>query len=395
MKLPAAIALTAAIILASCSNNNGMNQLINERLDQCAEQYRLMAASLADSLDRLPRDAGPDGTLRATSPSDWVSGFFPGSLWRLYEYNNDPQLFDYAVDYTLRLVDQQHNRGTHDLGFMLYCSFGNGFRLTADTVFRHIMINGAASLASRYNPVVGCIKSWDHNRDQWQYPVIIDNMMNLEFLLWAARETGNQQLYDICISHADKTIEHHFRPDFSSYHVVSFDTISGKVEKKNTHQGYSDHSAWARGQSWGLYGYVTMYRETREPRYLEQAKSVAAFLLSHPNLPPDKIPYWDYNAPDIPGAKRDASAGAIMASALVELSRYVDKKLADQYLAVAERQIRTLSSPEYFAGKGTNANFILKHSVGHLPANSQIDVPLAYADYYYIEAMLRFRETLK
>ncbi|MDR1938447.1 MAG: glycoside hydrolase family 88 protein, partial [Tannerellaceae bacterium] len=249
---------------------------------------------------------------------------------------------------------------------------------------------GAESLASRFNPVIGCIKSWDHNTNKWQFPVIIDNMMNLEFLFWASRESGDSKYRDICISHADKTITNHFRPDYSSYHVVSYDTITGQVEKKNTHQGYADESAWARGQAWGLYGFVVMYRETQDVKYLEQAKNIAGFILNHPNLPADKIPFWDFNAPDIPNAKRDASAGAIICSALVELSGYVDEDLSKSYLQVAETQIRTLSSPEYFAEKGTNANFILKHSVGHLPGNSEIDVPLTYADYYYIEAMLRF-----
>ncbi|MDR2497890.1 MAG: glycoside hydrolase family 88 protein [Tannerellaceae bacterium] len=384
-----------ALLLASCSSTETMSKLIDDRLSRSIEQYELMAASLMDQPDRLPRDITPDGKLRTTGPSDWVSGFLPGSLWYLYEYSERPELLDYAVDYTMRLIDQRYNRGTHDLGFMLYCSFGNGLRISSDTIFRSILLTGAESLASRYNPLIGCIKSWDHNGDKWQFPVIIDNMMNLEFLMWAARESGDNRYRDICLSHSDKTIQNHFRPDFSSYHVISYDTITGQVEKKNTHQGYADESAWARGQSWGLYGYVVMYRETHDERYLAQARNIASFLISHPNLPADKIPYWDYNAPDIPEAKRDASAGAIMASALIELSEYVDPPTAKGYLEVAEQQIRTLSSPEYFAEKGTNGNFILKHSVGHLPGNSQIDVPLTYADYYYIEALLRFKKTLK
>jgi uncharacterized protein YyaL (SSP411 family) len=162
-------------------------------------------------------------------------------------------------------------------------------------------------------------------------------------------------------------------------------------DKKNTHQGYADDSAWGRGQAWGLYGYTLMYRETKEPRYLEHAKNIASFLLNHPNMPEDKIPYWDYNAPDIPNALRDASAGAVMASALIELSGYVDAALAKTYLNVAETQLRTLSSPEYFAEKGTNGNFFLKRSVGSLPGKSEVDVPLTYADYYYIEALLRYQ----
>jgi hypothetical protein len=246
-------------------------------------------------------------------------------------------------------------------------------------------------LFSRFNPITGCIRSWDHNQDKWQYPVIVDNMMNLEFLFWASKESGDPKYRDICISHADVTMKHHYRPDYSSYHVVSYDPESGQPEVKNTHQGYSDESAWARGQIWGFYGYVVMYRETKDTKYLEHAKNIAAFLLNHPNMPEDKIPYWDFDAPTIPHALRDASAGAIMASALIELSGYVDAALAKTCLDVAETQIRTLSTPEYFTETGTYGNFILKRGVGHIPGNSEIDVPLTYGDYYYIEALLRYK----
>ncbi|MDR0394098.1 MAG: glycoside hydrolase family 88 protein [Tannerella sp.] len=323
----------------------------------------------------------------------WCSGFMPGTLWYLYEHTKDAKLLNYAETYTGRIEKEQYNKGTHDLGFMIYCSYGNGLRLTDHKAYIPIMMTGAESLITRYNPLVGCIKSWNSN-DKWQFPVIIDNMMNLEFLLWASKQSGDPKFREICISHADKTIRNHFRVDYSSYHVVSYDTITGLPEKKNTHQGYSDESAWARGQAWGLYGFVVMYRETKKQAYLDQAKGIADFLVRHPNLPADGIPYWDFNAPDIPDAKRDASAGAIMASALIELSLYVDRESADEYIRIAETQLRTLSSPEYFAEKGTNGNFILKHSTGHLPGNSEVDVPLTYADYYYVEALLRYKNRI-
>jgi hypothetical protein len=368
-----------------------MDELIKNRLARSIQQYKLMAESLIDQPNKLPRSIDENSNLLTTSSGGWVSGFFSGSLWYLYQYSNDSALLDYARNYTERVEKEKYNRRTHDLGFMLYCSFGNGYRLTGDTAYKDILLTGAESLISRFNPLVGCIKSWDHANDKWQFPVIIDNMMNLEYLLWASKVSGDVKYKNICISHAGKTMENHFRSDYSSYHVVSYNTTTGQVEKKVTHQGYADESAWARGQAWGLYGYVMMYRETKDSQYLEQAKHIATFLLNHPNLPADKIPYWDFNAPDIPDAKRDASAGAIIASALIELSKYVDTNLAKVYLNVAEIQIRTLSSPVYFAEKGTNGNFILKHSVGHLSGNSEVDVPLTYADYYYIEALLRFR----
>ena len=364
-------------------------ELIKDRLSRSTEQSLLMAAALADQPRNLPRTVNAEGGLETSRSSWWCSGFFPGLLWYLYEYDKSEALLDYARNYTARVEREKYNKGTHDLGFMLYCSFGNGFRLTGDTAYVSVMLAGAESLATRFNPLIGCLKSWDHNKDKWQFPVIVDNMMNLEFLFWASKTSGDSKYRDICISHADNTIRDFYRPDYSSYHVVSYDTISGQPEKKNTAQGFSDESAWARGQAWGLYGFTVMYRETRDAKYLDHATNIAAFLLSHPNLPDDKIPYWDFNAPDIPDALRDASAGAIIASALIELSGYVDNKLAKTYIEVAEKQIRTLSSPDYFAETATNANFILKHSVGSIPHGSEVDVPLTYADYYYVEALLR------
>jgi rhamnogalacturonyl hydrolase YesR len=385
-----------AAFLASCGlKQESMEALIKDRLDRSAQQSLLMAASLNDQPDRFPRSIDADGNLVTSNSGWWCSGFFPGVLWYLYEYNNDPELLNYAKNYTARIEREKYNRRTHDLGFMLYCSFGNGYRLTGDPAYRDVMLIGAESLYSRFNPAVGSIRSWDFNRDNWQFPVIIDNMMNLEFLFWASQASGDPKYKDISIAHADVTMKHHFRPDYSTYHVVSYDTITGLPEKKNTHQGYADETAWARGQAWGFYGYVLMYRETKDPKYLEQAKNIMAFMLNHPNMPDDKIPYWDFDAPDIPNALRDASAGAIIASALIELSGYVDAALSKKYLDVAETQLRALSSPEYFAEPGTNGNFILKRGVGHLPNNSEVDVPLTYADYYYIEALMRYKALKK
>lgn len=385
---------TITILITSCNpKQESMESLIKDRLDRSVQQYTLMAESLIDQPGKIPQSIDTKGNLLTTVPAGWVSGFVPGSLWYLYQYSHNPKFLEYARNYTARLEQEKYNRDTHDLGFMLYCSFGNGYRLTGDTAYKNTMLTGAESLASRFNPLIGCIKSWNHNQ-KWQFPVIIDNMMNLEFLFWAAQVSGDSGYRDICISHADKTIENHFRPDYSSYHVISYDTITGQVEKKNTHQGYADESAWSRGQAWALYGYVLMYRETKDTKYLEQAKHIASFILNHPNLPTDKIPYWDFDDPKIPNALRDASAGAIIASALIELSQYADASSAKEYLDIAEIQIRTLSSPEYFAETGTNGNFLLKHSVGYMGGNFEIDVPLTYADYYYIEALLRYRDIL-
>lgn len=378
------------LLLLSCNREKPMDKIINESLSLAVSQYTMMAEVMKEKPDLLPRTLDTTGALVTARSNWWTSGFFPGSLWYLYEYNKDQKLKDAATLFTSRIEKEKNNKGTHDLGFMLYCSFGNGLRLAGTESYKEVMLTGAKSLSTRFRPRSGCIQSWNSRRG-WQCPVIIDNMMNLEFLMWAFRESGDSTFYKICVTHSDTTIKNHFRPDYSSYHVVSYDTVSGKVEVKQTHQGFADESAWARGQVWGLYGYITMYRDTKLKRYLTQAQNIADFLIGHPNMPVDMIPYWDFNAPNIPDALRDASAGSIMASALIELSGYVDSQTSQKYLQVAEKQLRTLSSPEYLAKPGENGNFILKHGVGHLPGKSEVDVPLTYGDYYFIEALLRYK----
>ena len=391
MKIRFGIILLAVILaIVSCNRPEPIQKVTDNALALSIEQYTGMAEVMKDKPGLLPRTIDTTGMLVTARSNWWTSGFFPGSLWYLFEYSGDEKLKEYAKEMTSRIEKEKNNRGTHDLGFMINCSYGNGLRITGDPAYKDVMITGAYSLATRFRPGIGCIQSWN-SRNNWQCPVIIDNMMNLEFLMWAFRESGDSSFYKICVTHSDTTIKNHFRPDYSSYHVVSYDTITGRVEKKQTHQGAADESAWARGQVWGLYGFTTMYRDTRLERYLNQARNIAEFLIRHPNMPADGIPYWDFNAPGIPDALRDASAGAIMASALLELSEYVDAPTALKYRQFAEKQIRTLASPEYLAVKGENGNFILKHGVGHLPGKSEVDVPLTYGDYYFIEAILRYK----
>lgn len=381
------------IIVTSCNKPKTIDKVIDESLTFSMKQYSLMYDVMKEKPDLLPRTLDTTGALVTAKSNWWTSGFFPGSLWYLYEYSKDVKFREAAEAMTSRIEKEKDNTGTHDLGFMLYCSFGNGLRLTSNESYRDVLLTGAQSLITRYHPNIGCIQSWNSRRG-WQCPVIIDNMMNLEFLMWAFKVSGDSTYYRICVNHSDTTMKNHYRPDFRSWHVVSYDTLTGKVEKKETAQGYADDSAWSRGQVWGLYGYVVMFRETGLQRYLDHAVKIAEFLINHPNLPEDKIPYWDFNAPDIPDAKRDASAGVIMASALIELSGMVEEPASSKYLGIAEIQIRALASPAYRAKTGENGNFILKHSVGNIPGNSEVDVPLTYADYYFIEALLRYKALL-
>lgn len=394
MKKPVILILFLAVALASCrQKQDPMDQLIDRSMGIASRHAKAMAAALSEKEGQLPRSIHPEtGELITSQSGWWCSGFFPGTLWYLYEYSGDEELKDLAASYTATIEKEKFNTGTHDLGFMLYCSFGNGLRLTGNGSYPEVLETGSRSLITRYEPAVGLIRSWDHNKEKWQYPVIIDNMMNLEMLMWAFKHTGDSVFYRIAVSHADKTIANHFREDHSSYHVVSYDTLTGVPQVKQTHQGASDSSIWSRGQAWGLYGYTMMYRETGKKEYLDQANKIAGLMISHPNFPPDGIPYWDYLAPQIPDEPRDASAAAIMASALIELSAYAGEELKNKYLQVAETQLKTLASAEYLAESGTNGDFILMHSVGSRPHHSEVDVPLSYADYYFIEALLRYKK---
>jgi len=385
------IALAVLILIGSCTTKRPIDKVIDESLAFSVQQYNLMTSVMKDKPDQLPRTLDDNGNLKTADSRWWTSGFYPGTLWYLSEYSNDPKIKEDAVSMTSRVEREKYTTNNHDVGFILYCSFGNGLRITGDTSYNEVLLTGAKSLCTRFRPNIGCIQSWGSN-NKWQFPVIIDNMMNLELLMWAFKNSGDSSFYKIAVTHADTTIKNHFRPDYSTYHVVSYDTITGKVQVKNTAQGFADESAWSRGQSWGLYGYTMIYRETKLDRYLKQAEHIADFLLNNPNMPEDKIPYWDFSAPGIPDATRDASAAAIMASALIELSGYVNPEKGKTYLNIAETQIRTLASPLYTAKPGANGNFVLMHSVGSIPADSEVDVPLTYADYYFIEAMMRYRK---
>jgi len=361
---------------------------VKEQMALAEKQYILMLASHPDT-SKTPQSTLPDGKPKDMPTDWWCSGFFGGSLWYLFEYTRNPKWKDAANLWTMAVQKEQFNTGTHDLGFMLYCPFGNGYRLTGNAAYKKIMLTGAQSLSTRFDPKVGVIKSWNKFLD-YDYPVIIDNMMNLEFLLWASKNSGDKKFHDIAVTHADNTMKNHYRADNSSYHVVCYDKTNGDVLAKKTAQGAADESAWARGQAWGLYGFTVMYRETKDKKYLYQAIKIADFYLNHPNLPADKIPYWDFNAPNIPNEERDASAGAIAASALLELSQYAPKNKGQHYFRQAEIMLTSLGSPAYRAGTGENNNFLLKHSVGSKPAKSEVDEPLVYADYYYLEALLRY-----
>lgn len=337
-----------------------------------------------------PRSINPNGTVRLAGLTDWTTGFFPGSLWYGYELTGDQNLAVEAKKFTLALDSVRYIKNTHDVGFMLYSSYGNAYRITNDKSYLPALQEGVTNLNARFSPTVGAIRSWDFS--WWHFPVIIDNMMNLEYLYWGANTFNKPEYAHSATTHAITTMKNHFRKDYSSYHVVDYDPKTGKVIAKRTHQGVTDESAWARGQGWGLYGYSMCYKNTGNPQFLAQAEHIAAFIMNHPRMPKDKVPVWDFDVHNATGveerAPRDASAAAVIASALLDLSTQV--KDGKKYVDYAEEILKSLSSDEYLAKPGENQYFLLKHSVGAFLYNSEIDTPLDYADYYYLEALKRY-----
>ncbi|MFT3902762.1 MAG: glycoside hydrolase family 88 protein [Niabella sp.] len=415
------IALFSIAILTSCSSTKKTTNtcdvdFVKENFSHAATmlngQLKTANEKFSTKNGAYPRTTGKNGKLVTTSMYDWTPGFFPGNLWYVYEYSKDEALKAAAIKWTEKLAPLQTFTEHHDLGFMMYCSYGNAYKLTGNESYKQILINSAKALSTRFNATTGCIKSWNrfnswHGNASYDFPVIIDNMMNLEMLFFASKVSGDDSFRKIAIKHAETTMLNHFRPDYSSYHVVCYDSTTGKVLARETAQGYVDNSTWSRGQAWAIYGFTMVYRETKDPRFLKMAIGLADYFIHNKNLPEDGVPFWDFNANEkgyTPGVKsnannitikyRDASAAAITASALLELSTYTKGRVSGKYKDKAVQILHSLASPAYRAEPGTNGDFILKHSVGSIPHNNEIDVPLVYADYYFLEALLRYQDLM-
>lgn len=394
-------------LLASCQFKNKETAFVEENIVFVDTQLRGMLTAVGEPTEKnYPRTHKADGTLHTTNIYDWTPGFFPGSLWYLYELTEDAYWKQEAEKWTYPLERLKTFTGHHDIGFMMYCSYGQAERLASQPNYKDILIESANSLCTRYNDTTQVIKSWNYRKawdgSEWFYPVIIDNMMNLELLFFASRVTGDQKYYDVAVTHANTTLANHFRDDFSSYHVVNYDPKTGEPIHWQTCQGYSDNSTWSRGQAWAVYGYTMMYRETDDKQYLVAAEKLADYYLSH--LPEDGIPYWDFNVGEegyTPEGEsyavqsqekvKDASAAAIVCSALFELAELTEKSI---YQEKAVQMLHTLASPAYRAELNENAHFLLKHCTGSYPHKTEIDVPLVYADYYFLEALSRYKKML-
>lgn len=386
------------LVLVSCGTgtkekNNFIRENIDFAIDQIGREIEVIEAS-----DKFlnPVTIQQDGSVYYCGYADWRSGFFPGSVWYLYELTGDEYYHSLAHKYSKAIEEAKNLTWHHDVGFMIYCSFGNGLRLTGDPEYKEIIIQAAKSLSTRFRPVAGILQSWDVERGWqsergWECPVIIDNMMNLELLFEATKLSGDPSFREIAVSHADRTLAEQFRPDGSTFHVIDYSMEDGSVRNRHTAQGYAHESTWSRGQAWAIYGFTLCYRETGDRKYIDMALKAFDFMRNHKDMPEDLIPYWDMDAPDIPNAYRDASAAAVIASALYEIST-MDVDNPRQYKEYADQMMQSLASPSYRAEPGTNGHFLLMHSVGSIPHNNEIDVPLNYADYYFLEALKRKKD---
>lgn len=374
------------------AENNDISNVINNDINFSTRQYSLMLQQIGrEGKVRIPKTIDKLGRMVYIPIDDWCSGFFPGSLCYLYQLTNDKSWLLQSRRFTEALDSIQYLTWHHDVGFMIGSSYLNIYRLNPNKAYKKAIIQTAKSLCTRFRKKAGVIQSWNVDRGWqskrgWTCPVIIDNMMNLELLFEATRLSGDSTYWKVAVSHANKTLENQFRRDGSCYHVVDYDPNNGAVLHRQTAQGYADNSAWARGQAWAVYGYTVCYRYTHDRKYLDQAVKTLNFVMQNPNLPNDLIPYWDFDAPNIPNEPRDASSAACIASALYEMNNYLPD---NGYTSLADRIIRSLSSPEYRAPLGKNGCFLLMHSVGSIPHNNEIDVPLNYADYYFLEALTR------
>lgn len=366
-------------------NKTDTNEIINQ-IETPVEKRFIKLAKYSVSPDAIPRSIDKDLIkLKTTSSTTWTSGFFAGNLWYIYLLTNNNQYKERALRWTKIVESEKNNYTDHDIGFKIYNSFGNAYKITQNEAFAKVIIKSANTLLTRYDDVVKAIQSWDAQTGKWEYPVIIDNMMNLELLFEAYILTKDSVYYDVAVNHANTTLKNHFREDHSTFHVVDY-LPDGTINAKKTHQGYSDSSVWARGQAWAVYGYTMAYRYTNDKAYLNQAEQTAIFYLNHENLPADGIPYWDFDDPNIPNAPKDVSAATIMASAFFELYEYTNK---DVYIDYANKVLESVKHPEYLLGEFVDAPFILNRSTGNYNKNSEIDCPIVYADYYFLEALVR------
>ena len=377
------------IILSGCKSETKTDVNSASEVQSVLEsRYHKLLEYPLDSL-AFPRSyAHEKKQIKKVPSKDWTSGFFAGNLWQIYELTGNENFKNRAKAWTAFIEKEKHNNRTHDMGFKVFCSFGNGLKHENNQAYKDIIVESAQTLSTRFDESIGSIRSWDFNKDIWQFPVIIDNMMNLELMFEATKISGDSTYHDIAIKHANTTLKNHFREDHSTWHVLDYDTITKQPRLKVTHQGIADSSAWARGQGWAINGFTMMYRYTKDQKYLERAKATADFFINHKNLPADGIPFWDFNDPSIPNVSRDVSAAAVVASGLVELYGYTKN---EAYLNYSKKVIKSIETMEYVLPAQFEAPFILDHSFGDWSKRSEMNEPIVYGDYYYLQTLIRLK----
>ena len=377
---------------------------VEKQLQYCHKQIKRALAELQQKDDSFDYTMEPRNILkgdkqkgwncRKATPEEWCDGFWPGILWMDYQNTKDEAVRKAAEGYTESLKGIAYRPCyDHDIGFLMFCSYGKGYEVNHSQEYKNVILTSADSLATLFNPIVGTILSWPREVKprNWPHNTIMDNMMNLDMMFWAARNGGNKLLYDLAVTHAKTTMQNHFRPDGSCYHVAVYDTISGDFVKGVTHQGYSDDSMWSRGQSWAIYGYTMVYRYTRNRMFLDFAQKVTDIYIKRlKETSDDFIPLWDMDdSRGTMGAPKDVSAACVVADALLELQKYVGGEKGEEYKQFALQTLAQLSTSKYQSGK-KNVAFLM-HSTGHHPAGSEIDASIIYADYYYLEALNRVK----
>ena len=383
------IGFTALFICCKSNNNNSEKEKNNSVDSLLSVRYSKFLKYQPDSIS-FPRSYQIKiNKIKKVPSENWTSGFYAGNLWQLYEITEDTKFKDLAKQWTAFIEKEKYNNRTHDMGFKVFCSFGQGLKHEENKEYENIIVKSAQTLITRYDANVGSIRSWDFNKEKWKFPVIIDNMMNLELLFEATKIAKDSIYHKIAVQHANTTLKNHFRKNNSTWHVLDYNPENGEVRMRITHQGIHDNSAWARGQGWAIYGFTMAYRYTKDPKYLNQAKATAAFFTQHKNMPEDGIPYWDFDAPNIPNEPRDASAAAIVASALIELYGYTKN---EEYLNYSKKVLTSLQSKNYILEKNIEAPFILNHSSGDWSQRAEMDEPIVYGDYYFLESLIRLKE---
>jgi rhamnogalacturonyl hydrolase YesR len=378
----------ACVFSCKSKDQNKSNKVDLNVNDLLETRYSKLLAYELDSM-AFPRSySHKKDEINKVPSKDWTSGFFAGNLWQIYQLNGNEAYRKRAKKWTAFIEKEKLNNKTHDMGFKVFCSFGNGLNSEENQHYKDVIVESAKTLITRFDESIGSIRSWDFNADIWQFPVIIDNMMNLELLFEATKISGDSTYHNIAVKHANTTMNNHFRPDGSTWHVLDYDTITKQPRLKVTHQGIGDGSAWARGQGWAINGYTMVYRYTKDQRFLDRAEATANFFINHKNLPEDGIPYWDFDDPNIPNTSRDVSAGAIVASGLVELYQHTKN---ESYLNYSKKVIRSLKSTNYILPLDKEIPFVLDHSFGDWSKKSEMDEPIVYGDYYFLETLIRLK----